>query len=72
MFYFVTKIKESSLAISDSVKGRGLGHLLPPLLLSPSCMFFSIILDSECFGTFFIRILGLKGYYDVMVHKRSF
>ena len=28
-----------------------------------------MILDDECFGIFFIRILKVKGYYDVMIHK---
>ena len=32
----------------------------------------SSILAKECFDTFFIRIMGLNGCYDVMVHKRLF
>ena len=28
-----------------------------------------MILDSEYFAIFFIRILGVKEYYDVMIHK---
>ena len=29
----------------------------------------STILDGECVGIFFIRILGVKGYHDVMIDK---
>ena len=29
----------------------------------------SMILDGECFGIFFIRILGVKEYYYIMIHK---
>ena len=32
----------------------------------------SMIPDDEYFAVFFIRILGLKGYYDVIIHKKSF
>ena len=32
----------------------------------------SMILDGECFGIFFLRIFGFKGYYDVMINKKSF
>ena len=31
--------------------------------------FTSMILNSECFGIFFIRIFEVKEYYDVMIHK---
>ena len=29
----------------------------------------SMILNCECFGIFFIRVLGVKGYYDLMINK---
>ena len=29
----------------------------------------SMILNFECFSIFFIRILGVKEYYDVMIDK---
>ena len=32
----------------------------------------SMILNEEYFAIFFTRILGVKGYYDVMIHKKSF
>ena len=31
----------------------------------------SMILDCECFGIFFIRILRVKWYYDVIIGKKS-
>ena len=32
----------------------------------------SMIRDGECFGIFFIRVLRVKGYYDVMIYNKSF
>ena len=32
----------------------------------------SMILNDEYFAIFFIRILEVKGYYDVMIQKKSF
>ena len=31
-----------------------------------------MILNDEYVATFFIRTLKVKGYYDVMIHKKSF